>query len=103
MSSPLSSRSDLVVEGDNQGSRNDRQANWQGFGDGLSQGLEMAVTPVLCALIGLFIDQRVGTTVLFALAFAIFAMVANFVKAYYVYIYGSQQEEEGQPWAKPPR
>jgi F0F1-type ATP synthase assembly protein I len=81
----------------------DRQANWQGLGDGLSQAVEMAVTPVLFALIGLFIDDRVGTTAIFALAFAIFAMVANFVKAYYVYLYKSQQQEDKQPWAKPRR
>ena len=78
----------------------DRQANWQGLSDGLSQAVEMAVTPVLCALIGLYIDDRVGTPPLFALAFAMFAMVANFVKAYYVYLYKTQQEDARQPWAK---
>ena len=41
----------------------------------------MAVTPVLCALIGLYIDDRVGTPPLFALAFAMFVNNTHIEKA----------------------
>jgi hypothetical protein len=81
--------------------QNDRRAMWQGFGDGLSQAVEMSVTPVLFALLGLFLDRRVGTVPLFAVGFSIFAMVGVFVKAYYVYRFKSEQEEEARRWGKP--
>ena len=82
---------------------NDRRETWQGFGDGLSQAVEMAVTPVLFALIGVFLDRRLGTGPLLAVGLAIFAMVGNFVKAYYVYQFKLKQEEERRPWGTPRR
>lgn len=82
----------------------DRRAMWQGMNDGLAQAVEMAVTPVLCCLIGLFIDGRVGTTPGFALAFFFFAIVGTFIKAFCVYRYQSEQfERERRPWVKPSR
>jgi F0F1-type ATP synthase assembly protein I len=78
----------------------DRRATWQGFGDGLSQAVEMSVAPVLFALLGLYLDRRVGTVPLFAVGFSIFAMVGVFVKAYYVYRFKSEQEEEARSWGK---
>lgn len=83
--------------------QDDRRATWQGFGDGLSQALEMSVTPVLFALLGLFLDRRVGTVPLFAVGFFLFAMVGLFVKAYYVYRFKSEQEEEARSWTRPSR
>ena len=80
---------------------NDRRATWQGVGDGLTQALEMSVTPVLFSLLGLFLDRRVGTVPLFAVGFSVFAMVGVFVKAYYVYRFKSEQEEEARSWGKP--
>ena len=83
--------------------QNDRRATWQGVGDGLTQALEMSVTPVLFALLGLFLDRRVGTVPLFAVGFSVLAMVGVFVKAYYVYRFKSEQEEEARSWGKPLR
>ena len=80
---------------------NDRRATWQGLGDGLTQALEMSVAPVLFALLGLFLDRRVGTVPLFAVGFFVFAMVGVFVKAYCVYRFKAEQEEEARSWRKP--
>lgn len=80
------------------GDSSDRQEMWQGFGDGLASAVEMAVTPIIFTLIGLWIDGRLGTTPVFAVALALFAMIGSFVKAYYVYVYKSQQEEAKRKW-----
>lgn len=77
--------------------RNDRRATWQGFGDGLSQAVEMAVTPVLFALLGLFLDRRLDTVPFFAVGFSIFAMVGTFVRAYCVYRHQSDADISGIP------
>lgn len=76
----------------------DRQEMWQGLGDGLSSAVEMAVTPVILTLIGLWIDGRLDTTPWIAVTFALFGMIGSFVKAYYVYVYKSQQEEAKRKW-----
>lgn len=82
---------------------NDRRETWQGFGDGLSQAVEMALVPALFALIGLYgLDHRLGTAPLFGVAFAVFAMVGVFVKAFYVYRYKMQQEDERRAWPRLP-
>lgn len=83
--------------------RDDRRQTWQGLGDGLSQAFEMAVTPVLFTLLGVFIDRRLETAPVFAVALAVFAVVGTFVKAYYVYRYRSEQEEARRAWVRPPR
>ena len=81
---------------------NDRRDTWQGFGDGLSQAVEMAVVPALSALIGLYgLDHRFGTSPLFAVSLSIFAMVGVFVKAFYVYRYKMELEEERRSWPRP--
>ena len=76
----------------------DRQAMWQGLGDGLSSAVEMAVTPVILTLIGLWVDGRAGTTPWIAVSCALFGMIGGFVKAYYVYVHKSEEEEAKRKW-----
>ena len=52
---------------------------------GISQGTELAGSVVVFFGIGFGIDKWVGTTPLFMIGLVLFAVVAQFVKMYYVY------------------
>lgn len=73
---------------------------WKGFGDGLAQGVEMALVPVLFALLGLALDAWLGTTPGLALTFAVLGVVGVFARAYYWYVATAEQADEGKPWAR---
>ncbi|MEY2766023.1 MAG: putative F0F1-ATPase subunit Ca2+/Mg2+ transporter [Actinomycetota bacterium] len=53
--------------------------------DSLSKGMEIAGTTLVFFLLGWFVDDRLGTTPLFMITFVLVALVAQFVKLYYVY------------------
>ena len=53
--------------------------------DSLSKGMEIAGTTLVFFLLGWFVDNRVGTTPLFMIVAVVVALVAQFVKLYYVY------------------
>lgn len=53
--------------------------------DSLSRGMEIAGTALVFFVLGWFIDRRVETTPLFMVVFVVVALVAQFVKLYYVY------------------
>jgi len=53
--------------------------------DSLSKGMEIAGTTLVFFLLGWFTDSRLETTPLFMIAFVVLALVAQFVKLYYVY------------------
>ena len=51
----------------------------------LSKGMEIAGTTLVFFLLGWFVDDRLGSTPVFMIGFVILALVAQFVKLYYVY------------------
>ena len=53
--------------------------------DSLSKGMEIAGTTLVFFLLGWFVDDRLGSTPVFMIGFVILALVAQFVKLYYVY------------------
>ena len=53
--------------------------------DSFSRGMEIAGTALVFFVLGWFIDRRVETTPLFMILFVVVALVAQFVKLYYVY------------------
>lgn len=78
--------------------RSDRRDLWQGFGDGLTQAFEMAVTPILFALLGVFLDGQFGTRPLLTVILAVFAMVGAFLRTWYHYLNRVQAIEDGKVW-----
>lgn len=48
---------------------------------------ELAFAPLILALIGLWIDHRIGTTPLFVISLAVLGFVGVGVKLYYAYRY----------------
>jgi len=47
--------------------------------------MEIAGTTLVFFLLGWFVDDRLGSTPVFMIGFVILALVAQFVKLYYVY------------------
>jgi F0F1-type ATP synthase assembly protein I len=78
----------------------DRQATYNGFGNALSQAVEIVVTPLLFALGGLLIDRVAGTTPLFTVVLGLFAAVGLSIRIYYQYRDDMAREEEGKPWTR---
>jgi F0F1-type ATP synthase assembly protein I len=78
----------------------DRQATYNGFGNALSQAVEIVATPLLFALVGFFLDRLAGTRPLFTVSLALFALVGMALRMYYAYREAMAREEEGKPWTR---
>ncbi|MEO1063399.1 MAG: AtpZ/AtpI family protein [Actinomycetota bacterium] len=62
-----------------------RSQDLQGLDDGFTRALELVLTPVVFALIGLGIDALAGTTPLFTIGLAVFAIVGESAVMWYRY------------------
>ncbi len=62
-----------------------RSQDLQGLDDGLTRAIELVVTPVVFALIGLAIDSVAGTRPLFTISLAVFSLVGQSVVMWYRY------------------
>ena len=78
----------------------ERRATWRGFGDGMTQAVEMAVMPVLFGLLGLALDGWRGTKPVFLVAFVTLAAAGSFARAYYAFQAAAERADEGKPWAR---
>ena len=81
----------------------DRQALWQGFGNGLGQAVEMVLTPVLFGAFGALLDHWFGTGPVLMLVFGVFGVVGMALRTYYWYQAKIAAEEEGKPWTRSQR
>jgi F0F1-type ATP synthase assembly protein I len=79
--------------------QNDKRGLYNGFGDGLAQAFEFAVTPAIFGVIGYFIDRAIGTVPLFTIILALLCIVGIFLKTWYVYDAAMKAHEEESPWA----
>lgn len=70
-----------------------------GMGEGMTRSFDVAVTPVLFSLLGLFIDSRLGTTPAFTLILFVFAVVGVFVRLWYAYDNEMKQEAGKRGWS----
>ena len=62
-----------------------RSQDLQGLDDGFTRAIELVVTPIVFALIGLGVDRLLGTTPLFAIGLAVFAIVGQSAVMWYRY------------------
>jgi F0F1-type ATP synthase assembly protein I len=76
----------------------DKRALNNGFGEALSRAFEFAVTPVIFGLLGHLLDLRTGTSPVFMLTLALFAVVGMFVKLWYAYDAAMRAEDARAPW-----
>jgi F0F1-type ATP synthase assembly protein I len=68
------------------------QSQRREFNEGLFHrshgGFELALSPVILALLGLWLDRTVGTTPVFCVLFAVIGFVGVAVKIFFVYRHG---------------
>ena len=81
----------------------DRQALYEGFGNGLGQAVEMVLTPVLFGAFGALLDHWFGTGPVLMLVFGLFGVVGMALRTYYWYQAKIAAEEEGKPWTRSQR
>lgn len=62
-----------------------RSQDLQGLDDGFTRAIELVLTPVVFALFGLGIDALAGTTPLFTIVLALFAIVGQSAMMWYRY------------------
>jgi F0F1-type ATP synthase assembly protein I len=78
----------------------ERRALNNGFGDALAQAFEFAVTTILFALFGLWLDSRLGTGPLWVVVLSVLGITGVCVKTIYRYKAKIEKEEEGKPWTR---
>ena len=81
----------------------DRQATWNGFGNALSQAVELVAAPLLFALFGWFLDRHFGTGPVLAIGLGVLGVVGVAARSYYWYRAAIEREEEGKPWTRSQR
>ena len=72
-----------------------------GFGDALARAFELACTPVLFALLGHFLDGKLGTGSLLTVGLAVFAILGTLLKMWFRYVEDMKAHEAGAPWQRP--
>lgn len=77
-----------------------RQELNKGFGEALSRAFELAVTPVVFGFFGYLIDMRIGTSPIFLLTLAAFAVVGSFVKFWYAYDQEMRAKDAESVWGR---
>jgi len=80
------------------GERRDQRDTWNGFSNALSHAFELVATTVLFVLLGLFVDDRIGTRPLFTVVLGLLAVIGLGLRAYYTYMSQIARDEEGKPW-----
>jgi Putative F0F1-ATPase subunit Ca2+/Mg2+ transporter len=78
----------------------ERRALNNGFGEALSQAFEFAVTPILFALFGLWLDSRLGSGHLWVVVLSVLGITGVCIKTIYRYKAKVEREEEGKPWTR---
>jgi F0F1-type ATP synthase assembly protein I len=69
-----------------------------GFNDGLSQALSLVAGPVLFGFLGYLLDQSLGTSPLFVVAFGLLAFLGAVLALYFRYQAAMAREEADKPW-----
>ncbi|MBA2609214.1 MAG: AtpZ/AtpI family protein [Actinobacteria bacterium] len=77
-----------------------RRGLYQGLDDANVRAIQLVVTPLLMALLGVYLDARVGTRPFLAIGFGVLGLFGECVRAYVSYQQKMKQAEEGKPWAK---
>ena len=64
-----------------------------------SGSFELVLSPVILALLGLWLDRAIGTTPIFTIGFAVVGFAGAAVMTYYRYGYSMRQLQADAPWA----
>lgn len=75
---------------------------YHGLDDGLSQAIEMVLTPGLFALIGYWIDSRLGLVPWFTVSLLLLALVGVFTRMWARYAQEMEAHERRAEWGQRP-
>jgi F0F1-type ATP synthase assembly protein I len=77
-----------------------RRDLYQGFGDTFTRSVELVVSPMLFAALGLLFDRLFGTSPVLAIVFGVIGFVGGCLRAYYAYVERVKTQDVGKPWSK---
>ena len=80
--------------------RKARKDLYNGFGETLARGIEIAVSPFLVAGIGYGIDRLTGLLPAFTIVFAVLGVLGTALHTFYTYDARMRLEESDGPWAR---
>ena len=78
----------------------ERQATWNGFGNGLCQAVEMVAAPVLFAIVRVVPRHAFRYRPVLAITLGVFGVAGMAARSYYSYRAAIEREEEGKPWTR---
>lgn len=70
-----------------------RPEDLRNLDDGWSRAMEMVATPVIFALLGFLLDRWLGTTPLFTIVLAVFALIGSAAATWYRYDASMREHE----------
>lgn len=75
----------------------ERRHLYNGFGNALSRGFELVVTPMVFALGGWFLDRWVGTTPVFTVVLGVFGFAGVVTRMYLQYVAAMAEHDAALP------
>ncbi len=78
----------------------DKRELYKGLDDGWTHAIELVATPIVAGGLGFLIDRLVGTLPVFTIALIVMAVIASFVKMYYVYDAEMRAHDKVSPWGR---
>lgn len=81
---------------DHEDRHRDRRSLNRGFGDAMSQAVDLVVTPLVIGAFGWFLDQRLGWSPILTVTFAALGIVGTFVKLWLGYDARMKTEEQAR-------
>lgn len=78
----------------------DRSDLYRGFGSGLTRAFELVLIPVIFGGLGWLGDRALGWFPVLTLSAGIFAVVAGFVRLWYLYRAEMDAAQVGAPWRR---
>lgn len=77
-----------------------KRETYNGFGEALAQGFEMALTPAIFGGLGFALDNWLGTAPVLLIVLLLFSFVGMFVRAWIGYDTQMRRHELNGPWGR---
>jgi F0F1-type ATP synthase assembly protein I len=87
-------------EGDGKRANAPGRGLYGGFGDALAQAFEFAVIPVMFAVLGIWLDSRLGTRPWATVVLVVIGLTGVIARSLYAYKDKMETEERGKPWTR---
>ncbi len=78
----------------------ERRELYNGFGNGMSMAVELAVSPLIFVGLGWLLDRWLGLWPVLTVVLSVVGVVAGFVRTWYRYDLQMREQEAKAPWAQ---